>query len=287
MSTKVFVGNLAFRATDQDLQQHFGGFGEIKSAVIITRGRRSLGYGFVEFENLSEAEAAVNALNQTALNDLSFNGRAIKVEIAKDPAEREPRPVKEPKEPKEPKKPKVVTNPAPVEGGEEGEEKTKKKRTRKQRPRGKRTSGAGEAQNTTANPDNTPAGNDRDQEGQPKTKRVRKERPQREKVLSKTTLFVANLPFSLKDEELKSIFDGPGSGFVSARVVRTKNNRSRGYGFVEFESEEHQLNAMKDKENYSVQVTPQSQDGPDHRILAISISSSPAPDANNDQQEAQ
>jgi len=289
MSTKVFVGNLAFRATDQDLQEHFGGFGEIKSAVIITRGRRSLGYGFVEFGLLSEAEAAVEALDQKSILNLSFNSRPIKVEIAKELAEREPREPRDPREPKprEPREPKEPRTKQPSEPrqpkagrsqspNEDGDVAPKRKRVRKQR-RSKKGANTGDAPNSTSTSNvNNSGGAQNAGEGGPakKRERVRKERPQREKVLSRTTLFVANLPFSLSDDELKQIFDE--QGFVSARVVRTRNGRSRGYGFVEYDTEEHQQIAMKEKENYSVPVP-----GQENRILSISISSSPAPpDAN-------
>jgi len=64
MSTKVFVGNLAFRTTDQALVEAFGKHGEVKSGVIITRGRRSLGYGFVEFATSEQAAASVDKMNK-------------------------------------------------------------------------------------------------------------------------------------------------------------------------------------------------------------------------------
>jgi RNA recognition motif-containing protein len=79
MSTKVFVGNLAFRTTDQALTEAFGKHGEVKSGVIITRGRRSLGYGFVEFATAEQAAAAVDKMKGAEIA-----GRQIKVELAKD-----------------------------------------------------------------------------------------------------------------------------------------------------------------------------------------------------------
>ncbi len=67
---------------------------------------------------------------------------------------------------------------------------------------------------------------------------------------------------------------------MSARVVRTRNGRSRGYGFVEFANEEQQKKAMEEKQGYKV--------GPENasRPIAISISSS-APEAQEESQTQQ
>jgi len=74
-----FVGNLSFRTTDQDLGQAFSGSGEIKSALVITRGRRSLGYGFVVFANATDAEIAVEKHKNLKILD-----REVKLELAKN-----------------------------------------------------------------------------------------------------------------------------------------------------------------------------------------------------------
>jgi len=91
---------------------------------------------------------------------------------------------------------------------------------------------------------------------------------QREKVPSTTTLFVANIPFPINDNALADIFQG--EGFVSARIVRTRNGRSRGYGFVEFTAQEFQIKALEDKQGLMVSGA----EGAEGRPLSISISSS-------------
>lgn len=63
---------------------------------------------------------------------------------------------------------------------------------------------------------------------------------------SKTLLFVANLPFSVTDDALAKVFEG--YKLASARVVTKKfgpsEGKSKGFGFVDFESEEEQQKAL-------------------------------------------
>lgn len=66
-------------------------------------------------------------------------------------------------------------------------------------------------------------------------------------LASTTLLFVANLPFSVTDESLLTLFDG--YKVVNARVVVKKfgpgEGRSKGFGFVDFENEEEQKRALE------------------------------------------
>jgi len=82
--TKVFVGNLSFKTTEAQLAQEFKAAGTVVSANIITRGPRSLGYGFVELENEEDAKNSVKVMNKKEID-----GRQINVEVAK-PREEEP-----------------------------------------------------------------------------------------------------------------------------------------------------------------------------------------------------
>jgi len=81
----IFVGNLAFSATDHDLRQLFEPYGAMdKINVIIDRDTgRSKGFGFVEMPDSAAAKAAIQGLQGT-----EFAGRALTVNEAKP---REPR----------------------------------------------------------------------------------------------------------------------------------------------------------------------------------------------------
>jgi len=85
----IYVGNLAYGVTDDELREAFAAFGEVERAsVIMDRDTgRSKGFGFVEMPDNSQAEAAINGLNE---KDLS--GRAIRVNEAKPREDRPRRP---------------------------------------------------------------------------------------------------------------------------------------------------------------------------------------------------
>ena len=81
----IYVGNLAFNVTEDDLRTLFSSFGEV-SAVNIIKERssgQSKGFGFVDMPNNSEADKAMKGLNGARLKD-----QLIKVSQAKPPAKR-------------------------------------------------------------------------------------------------------------------------------------------------------------------------------------------------------
>ncbi|MBI2551249.1 RNA-binding protein [Candidatus Uhrbacteria bacterium] len=80
MMNKLFVGNLSWSATDDDLRQLFMPFGNVVSARVITDKMtgRSRGFGFVEMGSDAEAQAALDALNNK-----DFMGRPVGVSIAR------------------------------------------------------------------------------------------------------------------------------------------------------------------------------------------------------------
>ncbi len=84
----IYVGNLPYSLTEDDLKAAFSEFGEVSSASIIMdkMSGQSKGFGFVEMPDNSEADQAIKALNESALN-----GRNIKVNQARPRGERSPR----------------------------------------------------------------------------------------------------------------------------------------------------------------------------------------------------
>jgi RNA recognition motif-containing protein len=83
----IFVGNLSYQATEDDLQQAFSQFGAV-DRVAIVRDResgQSRGFGFVEMPNDEEASTAI-----LALNGRDMRGRSIKVNEARPREDRPP-----------------------------------------------------------------------------------------------------------------------------------------------------------------------------------------------------
>ncbi len=65
MSTKLYVGNLSFGVTSDDLQEHFAQAGTVESAKVVEDREtgRSRGFGFVEMSSADEATAAIEQFN--------------------------------------------------------------------------------------------------------------------------------------------------------------------------------------------------------------------------------
>ena len=80
MSMKLYVGNLAFETSGDNLRQHFAQAGTVETATVVEDRDtgRSRGFGFVEMATKEEGEAAIAQFNG---NDL--NGRNLTVNVAK------------------------------------------------------------------------------------------------------------------------------------------------------------------------------------------------------------
>ena len=81
----IYVGNLSYNATEDELRQAFENFGQVESVKIITDkySGRSKGFGFIEMPYEDEAKAAI-----ADLNGKEFIGRTLKVNEARPRRER-------------------------------------------------------------------------------------------------------------------------------------------------------------------------------------------------------
>ncbi len=75
MSKKIYVGNLPFSASEDEVREKFEAFGAILSVNLISDREtgRPRGFGFVEMENDSEADDAIRAIDQTEMDGRKLN----------------------------------------------------------------------------------------------------------------------------------------------------------------------------------------------------------------------
>lgn len=87
-NNKLFVGNLNYAVTSDDLRELFSQYGNVIDCIVLSDkfSGRSKGFGFVTFETDDEAEAA-----KAELNEKEFQGRNLSVSTARPPRPREDR----------------------------------------------------------------------------------------------------------------------------------------------------------------------------------------------------
>lgn len=226
-------------------------------AQIITRGTRSLGYGFVTFSTEAEAQTAIQLLNKR-----DVGGREISVESAKpqtvaDADKPKPRRTRNKAKAKDSAR---APRRARADEGEEGAAEedaakttttngdgaqhvngTKPSKSAKRRQKKKAAAAAAAANGESPNTDTKAEAGGEAKARTPRAKRAPKGSPQGEP--SKTLVFVANLAFATTDESLKAAF--ADYKVKSAHVVKRRNgNRSKGFGFVDFEDSSEQQRAI-------------------------------------------
>lgn len=269
---KVFAGNLAYSTTDEGLKTFFAPVqSDIVTAQVILRGPRSAGYGFVAMSSAEAAQRAVDLLNLEELD-----GRKVIVEIAK-PADQKDKEKKEKKAKRRPNRrgakavPGEVTDaeangevkaedaaaPTAAPGTDEAAKPKRKKKKSNRKSSRRAAPQEGEMLHEEAAYEAPTVEDALDADAPaPRKPRVRRPRaPRTPRAVgedpvgepSKTTLFVANLGFSVDDDTLSALFTEAGINVVSARVVRRKwgtPRRSKGYGFVDVGTAEEQMKAI-------------------------------------------
>ncbi len=85
MSTRLFVGNLSYETTEDDLRQFFAGVGNVASVSLVTErdSGRSKGFAFVEMATAEDAQKAISQLNGQMLQN-----RTVRVDLARPREER-------------------------------------------------------------------------------------------------------------------------------------------------------------------------------------------------------
>ncbi|KAJ1792473.1 hypothetical protein LPJ59_004838 [Coemansia sp. RSA 2399] len=232
---KVFVGNLSFSTTEGELKDFFSNVVDVVDASIITRGPRSLGFGFVAFADEATMKKAI-----AALDGKEFGGRNINVEAT--------RPITE--ESLAAKKEKAAARRQNRKAKGKGTEETSTGDERPQRAeQSRRPDGASPEDSSPREGRRRPRrfprrskNGDRVAEG-PNAAAAPAAPKNDNREPSDTVAFIGNLPFTTTDEELSKLFSD--FSISSARiVVNRKSMRPKGFGFVTFSSPADQAQAI-------------------------------------------
>jgi len=210
-TTMLYVSNLPFSFEDADLKAVFNGFDVTSAYVAARRNGRSKGFGFVTFSTPDQQKKALAAVDGKELD-----GRTLTVKVAHKDERRD------------------------VRGELKEEFKTETREPRRRRPANERAEGGNNSGNAAGNSGgnrgggrrNAPANHDNQDDS----------RGSGEKEPSPTVLYVSNLPFEFEDADLFKVFAAHHP--VSARIARRRNDRSKGFGFVEFSSNKDQAAAL-------------------------------------------
>jgi len=286
--TKVFVGNLSFKTKREDLAAEFQAAGRVVEANIITRGTRSLGYGFVEMESEEDAKKAIEMMNKK-----SVDSREINVELAKPRdetkiGERRPPPQRRPRRPnanrgpggngnnqeqsptssgnkdhssdspvqRKPRPPRENkpnnnngdnSSEAPKEGSKEGGAAGDRAPGARRFRTGGERGGAGGERGGSGSGER--GGRRFRSRGGARFGGARKDLPPRKE--SETSLFIANLPFSIDNAGLVDLYKT--YNVKNAHVVANRNGKSKGFGFVELATQADQKAALDATNKTSVQ----------------------------------
>ncbi len=88
-SKKIYVGNLPYSATEDDLREMFSGAGNVQSVRIINdESGRSKGFGFVEMETSEEAEKAIASFNGKMIGDRALTVNEARPQTARPGGDR-------------------------------------------------------------------------------------------------------------------------------------------------------------------------------------------------------
>jgi len=251
---QVFVGNLAFQTTTEDLRSHFQAAGTIHNIQIIKRGTRPIGYGFIEFEEVDGARKAVATLNNTALHERDINVEAIKPST-RDSSSR----------------PRFGRGRGGFRGRFRGRGHPRSQPRREDSATTEDAKDASPIETEAKIPTRNVAAAIEGKTGESAPRRSGRGRggfrgraraPRRtgtpEGDSSKTVLFVANIPFDYDEAALEAIFEG--FTLVSSKVIRKNfgynKGKSKGFGFVEFATEADQLKALETLQDKQINDRP-------------------------------
>ncbi|KAK5104384.1 hypothetical protein LTS08_002272 [Lithohypha guttulata] len=276
---RLYIGNLAYATTEEELKQFFSGYDvESTSIPVNPRTNRPVGYAFVDLKQADDAQKAIENLSGKEILE-----RKVSVQLARKPDAEAPK----------------------TEDGQTAQRKRSSGRGRGGRGRGRGGRAAGgrtKSADATETADATPAEtevlpltdktNEANQgevatDGKTRQPRQPKQRgPPEDGIPSSTKVMVANLPYDLTEEKLKELFAefNPVSAKIALRPIprfmikklqaRNEPRKGRGFGFVNFESEAQQQKAVSEMNGKQIEGreiavkvaidSPGKEDGAEH-----------------------
>jgi len=231
---KVFVGNIDYKVTDEQLKEFFKDV-KFVDAAINKRKDVSVGYGFITFDDEEEAKKCVEQFDKK-----EFQGRPLKVELAKEKTETTKR----------------RGSRRNMRG--KGRRSNNSFRRRKNSDKDSKKESEASADEGSSNDEGKTesSGSESNTEGSNKNKsrfrkqkRFRQRKPREGGEPSKTTIYVANLPFKTDDDKLREAFKDYEDSISKVHVARYKGGKSKGFGFIEVENEEVQKKILVECSN--------------------------------------
>jgi RNA recognition motif-containing protein len=272
---RLYIGNLAYSTTDEQLKEFFHGF-SIESTSIPTNPRtgRAVGYAFVDLTTKEEADRAIEELSGKEVQE-----RKVSVQLARKPGSYGKGAKKETNEdgatsaPEGEDHAQQGDHPKKGRGHFKSRGSRKSGRSGKRGPRGGETTETGEeaptnvpgqvlplveATNVTSEASGEAAPAAAAEGSAPNAVKGKKKRrgPPENGIPSSTKIMVANLPYELSEEKLKELFQDyePESAKIALRPIphymvrklqaRGEPRKGRGFGFVTLASEEMQKKAV-------------------------------------------
>ena len=209
ISHTLHIANLPLDLDENDLKDVFNEFHPTSTRIALGRNRSSKGFGFVEFGNEKDQTEALEALDQSEIN-----GRVVTVSVSTS---------------------------------EKGRNQNRRGGNRNNNRGGRNNNnnrGGNQNRRYNNNNRNNNYNNRNNNQNRPRNNNNQnRERNNENREVSTNMVYVSNLPFSLDDNSLAGIFKS--LNVSKAYISRRKNGMSRGYGFVEFSSNEGQQAALK------------------------------------------
>ncbi|XP_067674019.1 RNA-binding protein 28-like [Haliotis asinina] len=228
---RLIIRNLSFQLEDEELRSHFQRFGELTDVTVPTKADgKKMGFGFVQYTNMKDAEAAISAMNSVKLK-----GRPIAVDWALSKHTYEALKDKETAQ-----VPKVDEGSFSAESDEESAMSSESGDDSESS-----TEEEEEQEDTDEESGEDPDSSDSSDEGysdeseDERIKSKKKRKPEAKSDISEgKTLFIRNVPFRCEEEDLQDVLSDFGNIVYCKLVMDPYTQHPKGTAFVKFDTVE-------------------------------------------------